>query len=73
VEQREEGEGRREGGKEGRKEGVAPLLKSRDPHLAGGEKWDVYPRGMISLTYIYIYIMGTFTKQIGFDSQKWGC
>ena len=71
VEQREEGEGRREGGKEGRKEGVAPLLKSRDPHLAGGEKWDVYPRGMISLTYIYI--MGTFTKQIGFDSQKWGC
>ena len=44
-------EGGREGGrKEGRKDGVAPLLKSRDPHLAGREKWDVYPRGMISLT-----------------------
>ena len=32
-----EGQGRNEGRKEGRK-GVAPLLKSRDPHLAGGEK-----------------------------------
>ena len=30
-------EGREGGRQAGREEGVAPLLKSRDPHLAGGE------------------------------------
>ena len=28
--------------KEKEKEGVAPLLKSRDPHLAGGKKHPLY-------------------------------
>ena len=41
MEQREEGEG--EGRREGKEEeGDAPLLKSRDPHLAGGQKWKMY-------------------------------
>ena len=31
------GAGRRGGEEEKKKEGVTPLLKSRDPHLAGGE------------------------------------
>jgi len=50
---RKEGrEGGREGGrKEGRKEGgVAPLLKSRDPHLAGGDFEG--PHGSTSLDQI---------------------
>ena len=35
-------EERKEGGrKEGRREGVAPLLRPRDAHLAGGEEWDL--------------------------------
>ena len=35
--------------KEKEKEGVAPLLKSRDPHLAGGKKHPLYYRNYIQV------------------------
>ena len=69
VEQREEGEGRREGGKEGRKAGRSCTfvkIKRPSPRRQG-------KMGCLSKRNDFTNIMGTFTKQIGFDSQNWGC
>jgi len=58
----EAGAGRRVGGRRRRKRrirrkrrnkrGVAPLLKCRDPHLAGGEKQDLTWRGIYVSTFM---------------------
>ena len=50
-EEGERGEEEGEGGRGGRGV-VVPLLKSRDPHVAGGEKLDQQKHNIIS--YIYV-------------------
>ena len=80
-EEKKEGEeGEEEGGEEGEAgegEGVAPLLKSRDPHLAGGETclqirkyyehiyiYNICIYIYILCIYIYIYIMYVYITYI---------
>ena len=56
MDEDEEGERGEEEGEGGRGV-VVPLLKSRDPHVAGGEKLDQQKHNIISYIYIYMWVL----------------